>query len=69
MTIQAINQVCCDTYGCGILAASPVAALWVCEKILTDSGLNVFKKVSSHRNRYGVGTTFPEYGTELFATM
>ena len=55
MTIQQINNVCSDNYGCGILAIDPVGALWVAERILRDSGINVFKRISSHRNKYGIG--------------
>jgi len=69
MTISQINEVCSEVYGCGLLAIGPVVALWLAERILEERGINVFKRISQHRNKYGLGTTFPEFGTPLFATL
>ncbi len=69
MTIQQINAACSDAYGCGILAIDATGALWLAERIMSETGNNVFRKLSSHRNKHGKGTTFPAYGTPLFSTM
>jgi len=66
MTIDKINAVSSDKYGCGLLALSPIAALWLAEEILATTNHNVYRKISNQRNRYGKGTSFPEFGTELF---
>lgn len=69
MTISQINAVCSEVYGCGLLAIDALGALWLAERILAEKGVNVFRKLSSHRNKMGKGTQFPEYGTELFKTL
>lgn len=69
MTISQINAVCSEVYGCGILAINACTALWLAERILAEKGVNVFRKLSNHRNKYGAGTCFPEYGTDLFKTL
>jgi hypothetical protein len=39
------------------------------ETIRKETGKNVYKRISNMRNRMGLGTTFPEYGSELFRTL
>lgn len=69
MTIDKINAVAAREFGCGLLALSPIAALWLADKILEETGKNVYLQISRKRNRYGKGTAFPEFGTALFDTM
>ena len=69
MTINKINAVCQQVYECGLLAIDPLAALWLAERIFAEHGVNVYSKISAHRNKYGSGTVFPEYGTPLFCTL
>ena len=69
MTNKAINEFSTKTYGYGICEVCPTTALWVVEKILRDTGKNVYRKVSQHRNKIGRGTSFPVYGSEVFKSM
>jgi len=69
MTIAKINEVAATVYGAGILAIDATASLWVVERILKDTGLNVYKTVSSHRRKYGRSTAFPEFGSDVFSSM
>jgi hypothetical protein len=69
MTIEQINNVCAERYSAGILAVNPTVALWLVSHIFDTTGLNVFHTVSRHRNKYGAGTDFPEFGTKLFSTL
>jgi hypothetical protein len=39
------------------------------DKILEETGKNVYLQISRKRNKYGKGTAFPEFGTALFDTM
>jgi hypothetical protein len=66
MAIANIDEIAIRTYGFSILALDPMAALWLAESILKNNGKNVFKRISNHRNKYGKGTMFPAFGTELF---
>ena len=69
MTISEINAICANRFGSGVLAIDPLAALWLAEFILANRGLNVFKTISNRRHKFGKGTTFPEFGTPLFASL
>ena len=69
MTIAKINQVCKARYGHEVSAVDSLCALWLAEHILETAGVNVFLRISNYRHKLGKGTTFPEYGTELFKTM
>ena len=66
MTIAKINEVSAARYGYQINGLCPTSALWLAEHILETTGKNVYKTISAFRNKYGRGTSFPEYGTELF---
>lgn len=69
MTANQINEYCTKVYGHGILEVNPLAALWVAERILNETGKSVYKTISRKRDKHGKGTTFPEYGTPLFNTL
>lgn len=69
MSVSSINEIAIRTYGVSLLSLDPIAALWLAESILEKHGKNVFKTISNHRNKYGKGTTFPAYGTELFKAI
>jgi hypothetical protein len=69
MTVQKINEVSSSVYGAGILAIDATAALWVVERILKDTGVNVYRTMSRYRHKYGMGTAFPEFGSAVFASM
>jgi hypothetical protein len=66
MTINQINQVSAERYGFQVNGLCPTSALWLAEHILETTGKNVYKTISSFRNKYGRGTSFPAFGTELF---
>ena len=69
MNAQQINETSKKRFGHDAISINPTAALWLADSILADTGKNVWKKISSMRNKVGAGTTFPEYGTSLFKTM
>lgn len=66
MSIAKINEISAARYGKQINGLDPIAALWLAEHILLTTNKNVYKTISNFRNKYGLGTSFPEYGTELF---
>ena len=66
MTIAKINELCVATYGCGILAIDATAALWLAESVFKTTGINIYRTISNRRNKFGMGTAFPAYGTALF---
>ena len=66
MTINQINAVSAERFGFQINGLSPIAALWLAEHILKTTDKNVFKAISNFRNKYGLGTSYPEFGSELF---
>ena len=69
MTINQINTIAVEQYGFQINGLTPIAALWLAEFILETTGQNVFKAISRFRNKYGLGTSYPEYGTKLFSAI
>ncbi len=69
MSIAKINQVSVAAFGQDTVALDPTAALWLAERILADTGKNVYSRISSHRNKAGKGTSFPAFGTALFAAI
>lgn len=69
MTIEQINEVCSDRYGCGILAIDPIGALWVADVIQQQRGVNVYGKIAARRRKFGKTTAFPTRGTPVFETM
>jgi hypothetical protein len=69
MNAAAINAISTKTYGYDALTIDATAALWLAETIRKETGKNVYKRISNMRNRMGLGTTFPEYGSELFRTL
>ena len=69
MSIAKINTIASAQYDRQVNGLSPIAALWLADYILETTGKNVFKTISNFRNKYGLGTSFPEYGTDLFKTM
>jgi hypothetical protein len=66
MTIAQINQIAASRYGRQINGLDSIAALWLADYILETTGKNVYKTISNFRNKYGLGTSFPEFGTQLF---
>lgn len=69
MNAKTINEISIRRYGYNVLAIDQVAALWLADHILTETGKNVYKRISNMRNKAGKGTAFPSYGTPLFKTM
>ncbi len=69
MDIKEINELSLQAYGRGILDLGPYGALWLASLILERTGNNVYKRISNHRIDHGMGTMFPDYGTNLFATI
>lgn len=69
MTITEINAISKKAYGYKIEEVCGTTAMWVAEKIMKDSGVNVWKKIARHREKLGKYMPYPEYGTEMFKTM
>jgi len=69
MNAATINQISTSRYGYDALTIDPIAALNLANHILQETGKNVYKRISNMRNKYGKGTAFPSYGTELFNTL
>jgi len=69
MTIAQINEVCIKTYGSELVSVNPTTALWLAERILSEKGVNVYRKISNRRNKVGAGTDFPQFGSEVFKTL
>lgn len=69
MNVNQINEVSAARYGFGVCGLDPMAALWLAEHILERFGVNVYKTISRLRHKNGKGTTFPEYGSDVFKSM
>jgi len=67
--IKSINDISIKRFGADVFAISPTACVWLADGILKDSGKNVYKRISAARGKFGIGTSFPEYGTELYRTL
>jgi hypothetical protein len=69
MSIKKINEVSVAKYGVQVVELNATSAMWLADAILLETGKNVYKTISNHRNKLGLGTAFPSYDTELFRAI
>jgi len=69
MSIKKINEISVAKYGVQVVDLCSTSAMWLADLILVETGKNVYKTISNHRNKVGLGTAFPSYDTELFRAM
>lgn len=54
-------------YGVGLLAAPAYAVLWAAEQIENaEEAKKELEAANAHRNRFGVISAYPEFGSRLF---
>ena len=66
MTINQIQTICSERYGVGIAGLDSTAALWLAEHIMKTEGVNVYKKIFNLRDKLGMGTAYPVFGSICF---
>ena len=69
MTLQEINRISTKRYGNDAVSISPLHALWLVEFIYDEHGNNVYKKVYRAREKKGLPTEYPAYGSRVFESL
>lgn len=62
-----IEKILYDVYGVGITGAPREAIIWAAEKIENvDQAKAELWRANRIRNKFGVGSSYPEFGSRLF---
>lgn len=62
-----IERILYEVYGVGITGSPREAIIWAAEKIEdTDQAKAELRRANRIRNKFGIGSAYPEFGSRLF---
>ena len=68
-SIHKLQSVCLSQFGVRIEQLNPTSAFWFVDYVFTLYQQNMWRKIRNYREKFGLGTCYPVFGSKIFNTM
>ena len=68
-SIHKLQDICLSRFGVRIEQLNQTSALWIVDHVFASNQENVWCRVRNYREKFGLGTCYPVFGSKIFNTM